>query len=71
MTPRVLRLRDDVLVRLAVILVISGLLLLIPVLLTINALAVGLFMLGSLLVPAAIVLYVVAVIRDLKGRRAL
>lgn len=59
------------LIRAAVVLTVLGLLLLIPILLEISALAVGLFMLGSLLVTAGLVLYVVAVVRDLRRREAL
>ena len=48
-----------------------GLLLLIGVLVEISALTVGLFMLGSLLLAVGIVLYVVAVVRDLRRRDVL
>lgn len=62
---------NDTLIRVAVVLAVVGLLLFVPVLLTINALAVGLFMLGSLLVPLAVLLYVVAVVRELRSRKVL
>lgn len=59
------------LIRAAVVLTVLGLVLLVPILLEISALAVGLFMLGSLLVTAGLALYVVAVVRDLRRREAL
>ncbi len=59
------------LIRIAVLLAIVGMLLLIPILLTISGLAVGLFMLGSLLLTVAIVLYVVGVVRDLRQQTVL
>ncbi len=62
---------NDALIRTAVILAVVGLLFFVPILLTINALAVGLFMVGSLLVPLAIGIYLVAVIRELRARRVL
>ncbi len=59
------------LIRTAVVLTIVGLLLLIGILLTINAMAVGFFMLGSMLITVGIVLYLVAVIRELRSAEAL
>jgi hypothetical protein len=64
-------LTTDRLIRTAVLLNIVGMLMMTAVLLTISALAVGLFMLGSGLVTIAIVLYLAAVIRELRERRAL
>jgi hypothetical protein len=61
----------DRLIRAAVLLNIVGMLMMTAVLLTISALAVGLFMLGSGLVTVAIVLYLAAVIRELRESRAL
>jgi predicted membrane channel-forming protein YqfA (hemolysin III family) len=61
----------DRMIRIAVVLAIAGMLLLLPVLLTINGMAVGLFMLGSLLLSVAIVFYVVAVFGELRRRDAL
>jgi len=58
-------------IRVAVILTIIGLLLLIGILVTISALAVGLFMLGSLLITTGIALYVIAVVRELKEKKAI
>jgi hypothetical protein len=64
-------LTTDRLIRAAVLLNIVGMLMMTAVLLTISALAVGLFMLGSGLVTVAIVLYLAAVIRELRESRAL
>jgi hypothetical protein len=64
-------LTTDRLIRTAVLLNIVGMLMMTAVLLTISALAVGLFMLGSGLVTVAIVLYLAAVIRELREKRAL
>jgi hypothetical protein len=64
-------LTTDRLIRTAVLLNIVGMLMMTAVLLTISALAVGLFMLGSGLVTVAIVLYLAAVIRELRESRAL
>jgi len=64
-------LTTDRLIRAAVLLNIVGMLMMTAVLLTISALAVGLFMLGSGLVTVAIILYLAAVIRELRERRAL
>jgi hypothetical protein len=64
-------LTTDRLIRAAVLLNIVGMLMMTAVLLTISALAVGLFMLGSGLVTVAIVLYLAAVIRELREQRAL
>ena len=63
--------RTNRFIRTSVLLAIVGMLMLIPVLLTISGLAVGLFMLGSALLTVAIVLYVVGVVRDLRRREAL
>ena len=60
-----------VLVRFAVILTLVGLVFLLPILFAISALNVGLFMLGSLLITAGILLYLVAVIRELRSTEAL
>ncbi len=61
----------ETLIRTAVVLTVVGLLLLVGILLTISALAVGLFMLSSLLITAGIVLYLAAVVRELRSREAL
>lgn len=61
----------DRMIRVAVILAIVGMLMLLPVLLTISGMAVGLFMLGSLLLSVAIVVYVTAVFQELRRRQAL
>lgn len=61
----------DRLIRAAVVLAVLGMLLLVPILATISALAVGLFMLSSMLIVTAIALYVVAVVRELRSRRAI
>lgn len=58
-------------IRAAVLLDVVGLLLLAGVLVKISALNVGLFMLGSALLTVGILLYVVAVVRDLRHRQAL
>jgi uncharacterized membrane protein YphA (DoxX/SURF4 family) len=60
-----------VLIRAAVLLNVLGLLLLLGVLVRISALTVGMLMLGSLLIPLGIALYVAAVVRDLRRREAL
>ena len=62
---------SGVLIRAAVILDVIGLLLLVGILVKISALNVGLFMLGSALLTAGILLYVFAVVRDLRRREAL
>jgi hypothetical protein len=62
---------NDAMIRAAVILAILGMLLLLPILLTISGMAVGLFMLGSALLSAAIVLYATAVFRELRRSDAL
>jgi hypothetical protein len=59
------------LIRAAVIIELAGLLMVVGILLTINVVTVGLFMLGSLLITVGIALYLVAVVRDLRERRAL
>lgn len=61
----------DRMIRTAVILTLLGLLLLLGVLVTINALVVGLFMLGSVLIAVGMALYVVVVVRELRERKAL
>ncbi|HEX8438313.1 hypothetical protein [Archangium sp.] len=61
----------DKLIRAAVLLTLVGLLLLLPILFSIRASFVGLFMLGSLLLTVSIGLYVVAVVRDLRRGGAL
>jgi hypothetical protein len=63
--------RVNLLIRAAVVLTIIGLLMLIPILLTISGFAVGLFMLGSLLITTSIALYVVGVIHELRERQML
>jgi ABC-type multidrug transport system fused ATPase/permease subunit len=60
--------RSGVLIRAAVILDIVGLLLLLGILFRISALHVGLFMLGSGMLTLGILLYLAAVIRDLRRR---
>lgn len=62
---------SEVLIRAAVIVTIAGLLLLLGILFRISALNVGLFMLGSSLLTIGILLYLVAVVRDLRRREAL
>ncbi|HEX8703053.1 MAG TPA: hypothetical protein VF815_29720 [Myxococcaceae bacterium] len=62
---------SDTLIRAAVLLTLVGLLLLVPILFSIRASFVGLFMLGSVLLTVAIVLYLVAVVRELRQSRAL
>ena len=59
------------LIRAAVLLTLGGLLLLVPILFAIRASFVGLFMLGSGLLTGALVLYLVAVVRELRQSRAL
>lgn len=63
--------RSAVLIRAAVILDVVGLLLLLAIVVHVSALHVGLFMLGSALLTLGILLYLVAVIRDLRRREAL
>jgi uncharacterized membrane protein YphA (DoxX/SURF4 family) len=63
--------RSGILIRTAVILTIIGLLLLLGILLRISALFMGMFMLGSALLTMGILLYLVAVVRDLRRREAL
>jgi len=63
--------RIDLLIRVSVVLTIVGLLFLVPILLTISGFAVGLFMLGSVLILLGIGLYVAAVIHELRVRRAI
>jgi uncharacterized membrane protein YphA (DoxX/SURF4 family) len=58
-------------IRAAVVLTIIGMLLLIGILVPINALTVGLFMLGSLLITLGIALYLIAVLHELRQRKAL
>lgn len=65
------RLSTGRLIRIAVIVTVIGLLLLIPVVLTISGLSVGLFMLGSLLIMIGIALYVGGVIQELRRREAI
>jgi hypothetical protein len=62
---------SDTLIRTAVLLTLVGLVLLVPILFAIRASFVGLFMLGSALLTLAIVLYLVAVVRELRQRQAL
>lgn len=59
------------LIRAAVLLDVVGLLLLVGILVKVSALNVGLFMLGSALLTLGIVLYVFAVVRDLRRCEAL
>lgn len=61
----------DRLIRIAVVLTIVGLLLLIAILVTVSAFAVGSFMLGSLLITIGIGLYLAAVFRELRAKKAL
>jgi predicted membrane channel-forming protein YqfA (hemolysin III family) len=61
----------DRMIRTAVVLAIVGMLLLLPILLTISGMAVGLFMLGSLCLSVAIVFYVAAVYQELRRSEAL
>lgn len=58
-------------IRAAVILAVIGMLMLIPILLGVSATAVGLFMLGSVLLTVAIVLYLAGVVRDLRHKTVL
>ncbi|HEX8820793.1 MAG TPA: hypothetical protein VF794_12765 [Archangium sp.] len=62
---------SDILIRAAVLLTLVGLVLLLPILFSIRAAWVGLFMLGSLLLTVSIGLYVVAVVRELRREGAL
>lgn len=59
------------LVRIAVLLAVAGMLCLLPIVFRIGGLALGLFMIGSVLLVAAILLYLVAVFRELRERQAL
>jgi predicted membrane channel-forming protein YqfA (hemolysin III family) len=61
----------DRMIRTAVVLAIVGMLLLLPILLTISGMAVGLFMLGSLCLSVAIVFYVAAVYQELRRSDAI
>jgi hypothetical protein len=63
--------RIDLLIRIAVVLTITGLLLLVPILITVSGAAVGMFMLGSVLIVLGIGLYVAAVLHGLRLRRAI
>jgi len=63
--------RIDLMIRVSVVLTIVGLLFLVPILLTISGFAVGLFMLGSVLILLGIGLYVAAVLHELRARRAI
>jgi hypothetical protein len=62
---------SDALIRAAVVLTLIGLVLLLPILFSIRASWVGLFMLGSLLLTVSILMYVVAVVRELRRGGAL
>jgi hypothetical protein len=62
---------SDVLIRTAVLLTLAGLLLLLPILFSIRASFVGLFMLGTLLLFVGMDLYLVAVVRELRRQKAL
>jgi hypothetical protein len=62
---------SDVLIRTAVLLTLAGLVSLLPILFSIRASFVGLFMLGSLLLTVSIALYGVAVVRELRRGGAL
>jgi hypothetical protein len=62
---------SDALIRTAVLLTLVGLLLLLPILFSIRASFVGLFMLASLLLTGAMALYLVAVVRELRRQKAL
>lgn len=59
------------LIRIAVIVTMAGLLLLVPILLRVSGMAVGMYMLGSLLITLGIVIYVVGVVRELRRKEAL
>jgi hypothetical protein len=61
----------DKLLHLAVLLTVTGLMLLLPILFSIRPGWVGLYMLGSLLLSVSILLYLVAVVRELRRRGAL
>jgi hypothetical protein len=65
------RLGTDRLIRAAVLVILLGLLLVVGVVLRISALTVGLYMLGSLLITVGIVLYLVAVLGELRRQRAI
>ena len=62
---------SDALIRAAVVLTLVGLVLLLPILFAIRATWVGLFMAGSLLLTLSILLYVIAVVRELRRGGAL
>jgi hypothetical protein len=62
---------SDALIRTAVLLTLAGLLLLLPILFSIRASFVGLFMLGSLLLTGGMALYLLAVVRELRRQKAL
>ena len=62
---------SDALIRTAVLLTLAGLLLLLPILFSIRASYVGLYMLGSLLLTGAMALYLFAVVRELRRQKAL
>jgi hypothetical protein len=62
---------SDALIRAAVLLTLVGLVLLLPILFAIRAAWVGLFMAGSLLLTLSLLLYVVAVVRELRRGGAL
>jgi hypothetical protein len=62
---------SDALIRAAVVLTVLGLLLLLPILFTIRASWVGLFMVGSLMLTVSMALYVVAVVQELRRGGAL
>ncbi len=62
---------SDALIRTAVLLTLVGLLLLLPILFSIRASFVGLFMLASLLLTVAMALYLLAVVRELRRQKAL
>lgn len=63
--------RINLLIRIAVVLTVVGLLLLVPILVTVSGAAVGLFMLGSLLITVSIALYVIGVVHELQQREVL
>ncbi len=61
----------DALARIAVLLILAGLTLVGGVLITINALMVGFHMLGALLITVGFAFYLIAVVGDLRRRKAL
>jgi hypothetical protein len=69
--PRLEEVDSDRFIRVAVLLIIVGLLLVAGVVLKISALMVGLYMLGSFLITLGIVAYLVAVVAELRRQRAL